>query len=208
MKTRVLVAGLAMFGVVLSSCLVWGYDGAADRKTRQALEDTIISFNFQDQPVEQVVEYLSTLGNINVVLDRAKVTPGQMVTLKLSNVKLETAIKLVTNTIGMKYVVRDGVVVISDEEGTRQEPVTRVYDVLDVVAEVPDFEGPNFELGALSNSSNNQGNSTSPWTSTTPGGRTTTTDENQSKSLQERTEALVEMIKTLIEPGTWEAGGY
>jgi len=75
------VAGL--FVIALSSYAVWGYDDSADRKVQRALEGTIVSFSFQDQPVEQVAEYLSTLGNVNIVLDRAKVQAGQTITLKL-----------------------------------------------------------------------------------------------------------------------------
>ena len=168
------------------------------------LSNTIVSFSFEDQPVPEVVEYLSTLGNINVVLDHAKMDPGQTVTLKLKNVTMETAIKFVSESIGVKYVIRDGVVLISDEEGTKQEPVTRVYEVLDLVSEIPEFAGPSFELGELSGSnSGGTGTSTSPWDTTSPTG-----SEEQGATLQERTDALVELIKQVIEPGTWEEGGY
>ena len=190
--------------VCLISGWSWGYDESGDRRVRQVLSSTIVSFSFEDQPVAEVVEYLGTLGDINVVLDHGKIEPGQTVTLKLKNVSMETAIKFVSESIGMKYVIRDGVVLISDEEGTKQEPMTRVYEVLDLVTETPDFAGPNFELGQLSGSGSG-GTSTnqSPWTNTT-----TTGTEEQSATLQERTEALVELIKQVIEPGTWEEGGY
>jgi len=198
-----LSVGLA---VVVFACSAWGYDDAADRKVRQVLEETIVSFVFDKQPVDEVADYLSTVGKINVVLDKNKLVPGQTVTLKLNNVTLGTAVKFLADGIGMKYVVRDGVVVISDEEGTRQEPVTRVYDVLDLVADIPEFEGPNFELGQLSSSGSRGGSSggTSIWNDSS----TSTNEDGKGPSLQERTDALVELIKTVIEPGTWEEGGY
>ena len=211
MKTRYWVVAATVLGIALSCCSAWGYDEAADRKVQRVLEDTIVSFNFQDQPIEQVVEYLSTLGNVNIVLDRSKVQAGQTVTLKLSNVRLETALKLVCEAISMKSVIRDGVVLISDVEGTKQEPVTRVYDVLDIVAEVPDFEGPAFELGQLSSAQGRGGSGqSSPWGGVGAGtgtGTGTGTGEQQGKSLEERTQALVDMIKQVIAPGTWEEGG-
>ena len=209
MRARYSVIGAVLAFVLLTSCEVWGYDAQADSKTRQMLTDTVITFNFQDLPVDQVVEYLSTLGAVNIVLDRPKVMPGQTVTLRLSNVSLETGIRFVTEAIGLRYVIRDGVVIISDEEGTRQQPVTRVYDVLDIIAEVPEFEGPNMDLGSLSSSSSGSGTGGQQiWNPGVGVGTGTGANANQTKSLQERTEELVELIKEVIAPGTWDATGY
>ena len=213
MKARTGVVAVALVGLMLLSCTAWGYGDADNKKVERILIETVVSFNFQDQPVEQVAEYLSTLGNINVVLDRAKIQPGQTVTLKLNNVSLETALKLVTEAIAMKYVIRDGVVLISDAEGTKQVPITRVYDVLDLVAEIPDFEGPDFSLGTTT--TNNGGTNTgfgggAPlWGGGGGGGGTGTGGQaGQGKTLEERTQELVDMIKQVIAPGTWDTGGY
>ena len=211
MKARYVLAGAVMLAVVVCVSSAWCYGVSAERRLRQTLESTIVSFSFDDQPLEQVAEYLSTLGSVNIVLDRTKIDPGQTVTLTLKNVPLETAIKFVAEGIGMQYVLRDGVVFISDEDGTTQEPVTRVYDVLDLVAELPDFVGPNFELGALSNTSSaGSGISSSGgggiWGGAGGGGGGE--EDTQGGTLQERTDALVELIKEVIAPGTWEEGGY
>ena len=210
MRTRCVVVAVGLVVVMLAGS-AWGYGGAANRKLRQTLETTIVSFSFDDQPVDQVAEYLSTLGNINIVLDRGKVDAAQTVTLTLKNVSLETAIKFVSEGIGMKYVLRDGVILISDEEGTKQEPVTRVYDVLDLVAVLPDFSGPSFELGALSGQSgrgSSGGGAQGLWGGAGGAGAGGGEEETQGGTLQERTDALVELIKEVIEPGTWEAGEY
>ncbi len=129
-----------------------------NRAVRQKLEETVVSFVFNDQPVREAVEYLGTVGNVNVVLDASKLPdPAQTITLKLTNVSLETAIRLLTEQLTLKYTVRDGVVYVSDAEGVKLEAETVVYEVRDLLASLPEFTGPSFELGQLSQSSRGSG---------------------------------------------------
>ncbi|HUV38947.1 MAG TPA: hypothetical protein VMY39_05005 [Planctomycetota bacterium] len=88
-----------------------------DRKVRTQLDETIVSFTFNEQPVLEALDFLQTLGSVNIVLDRNKLTdPNQTVTLKLSNVPLETALRLLSEQLGLQHVVADGIVFISDAE--------------------------------------------------------------------------------------------
>jgi len=90
----------------------------ADRKVLGQLQETIVSFTFNEQPVMEALDFLQTLGNVNIVRDRGKFArPEPKVTLKLSNVSLETALKLLTEQLGLTFIIRDGVVFISDEKG-------------------------------------------------------------------------------------------
>ena len=45
-----------------------------DERVYRKLEDTVVSFTFNDQPFADAIEFLQTLGNVNIVLDRRKVT--------------------------------------------------------------------------------------------------------------------------------------
>jgi len=108
-------------------------DKPENRKVIDVLEKKIVSFTFQEQPLKEALDYFQTLGKINIVLDRTKVEEGVTITLKLTDVSLKTALKLVAEQAQLEYVVRDGVVLISDEEGVKQAPVTAVYDVRDLL---------------------------------------------------------------------------
>jgi len=105
-----------------------------NRKVLDILEKKIVSFTFNEKPIKETLDFLQTLGGINIVLDRAKMEdPKTTVTLKLTDVKLGTAVKLLTEQISLKYAVRDGIVFISDWEGVREYPMTAVYDVRDLL---------------------------------------------------------------------------
>jgi hypothetical protein len=124
----------------------------AERKVLKRLQETMVSFTFNEQPVKEALEFLSTLGSVNIVADERvfrkrghEVTvrhydplmeifmkipadvigePEIVVTLKVNNVTLETAIKLLVEQMGLTYVIRDGAVFISDEKGIVEGPVT------------------------------------------------------------------------------------
>jgi hypothetical protein len=174
---------------------------AQNRQIERKLDDTVVSFSFTDQPLQEALDFLGTLGGVNIVLDRRQAEDAQTVTLKLSNVTLRTALKFLTEQVELRWIVRDGLVFISDEEGTRQEPVTAVYEVGDLLVQPPDFEGPAIELQSLNRSSGtNSTDNPNPW-----GEKDDETKETDiAKTRDEMLQDLVELIQQVIEPGTWE----
>jgi len=182
---------------------------AKDTAVYRRLDDTIVSFTFSDQPLEEAIDFLQTLGGINIVLDRRQVEEGKNVTLKLNNVTLTTSIKLITEQIDLKWAVKDGVVMISDEEGVKQEPITVVYPVDDLLAIPPDFKGPTFELQDINNESSSSGTGSSSGSSGGLFGDDDDDDDEDEvkKTREELLEELVDLIKAVIAPGTWDEGG-
>ena len=203
---RAMVLGLGLLAaLVFVAPTVFAQNTTADRAARQKLENTIVSFTFSEQPLEEAIDFLQTLAKVNIVLDKRKVEAGKTITLKLNDVELQTAVKLVTEQVGLKWTVRDGVIYISDEEGVKQEPITIVYDVGDLLTVPPNFEGPTFELqnisgnrGGSGGGSGGSGNSIFSDTSD----KTDNTDAK--KSREELLTELVDLIQQVIEPGTWE----
>ena len=210
MRTVAAISGLVVLALLFSASGVFAVAGMpglaqADRVVYQKLENTIVSFTFNDQPLEEAINFLGTLGDVNIVIDRKKVEAGKTITLKLTNVPLETAVKLVTEQAGLKWIVREGIVFLSDEEGCKRDPVTVVYDVADFLAIPPSFKGPNIELQSINNSSSRGG------TGTGGGGVFGGTDETNEdegedakKTSEELLKELVDLIKSVIEPGTWD----
>lgn len=174
----------------------------SDRAVYRKLEDVVVSFTFNEQPLEEALDFLSTLGGVNIVVDKRKIEPGKTVTLKLADATLLSAIKLVAEQVGVKWIVRDGVVYLSDEEGVKQEPVTVVVDVSDLLAVPPDFDGPTIELQSISGRRGGQGTGEGGLDIFNPG-----KDEPKKeveKSREELLQELVEIIKGVVEAGTWD----
>ncbi len=110
-----------------------GPEDPRDRKVEKQLDRIKVSFAFTEKPLSEACDTLATLGKVNIVLDETKVEAGETVTLKLSKIPLKDAIILMTELAGLHYVVRDGGVFISDEEGVRGPSVRGVYEVGDMV---------------------------------------------------------------------------
>ncbi|HUU43376.1 MAG TPA: hypothetical protein VMX57_06325, partial [Planctomycetota bacterium] len=182
-----------------------------DAKVRQQLEETIVSFTFNEQPVKEALDFLQTLGNVNIVLDAARLDePDKTITLKLNNVPLQTAIKLLTEQINMRYVIRDGIVFISNDEGVKMPPETGTYDVRDLLAEIPNFTGPTFELSEINNQTSGSGSGTGGGsTGGLFGDDEDTSEDDESGSMEDSLNDLIDLIKQVIDPGTWDEGsGY
>ncbi|HUU43181.1 MAG TPA: hypothetical protein VMX57_05345 [Planctomycetota bacterium] len=139
-----------------------------NRKVLDALEKTRLSVEFNEQPVREVFEFLGTKGKVNIVLDRAKLDdPDASVTLKLNDVPLGIIIKLVAEQVALEYVVRDGIVFVSDAEEVRMPPLRAVYNVDDLLTRLE-----------------------------------ADTEYDREELLHE----LADVIKDMIEPGTWDEG--
>jgi len=169
-----------------------------DERVYEKLEDAVVSFTFTDQPLTEAVDFLAVLSGVNIVLDRRDVE-GKTVTLKLKNVSLVTALNFVTAQVDLKWTVKDGVVVVGDADATKQEPVTVVYDVLPHLAAPPDFEGPEIDLGALTRSNTDTGVEQGPWSEPIDKEK-----KDSEKTREELMDELVEMIRAVIAPESWE----
>ena len=92
-----------------------------DRRVRERLEKTTVSFTFNQQPVSEAFDFLRTLGNVNIVPDRRKLTdPKRTLTLKLTNVPLATALTLTAEQLDLRYAIAGGVVFVSDKAGAKK----------------------------------------------------------------------------------------
>ena len=145
--TVLLVTGIMALGGAASA-----QDGSNDgaRKIRDRIASIRITLDFNGARLDEVIAYVQEYSGLNFHLDseaRAKdLESGARVTIKLKDVTLKTALKLVLNPRDLGCVYRDGVIVIATKARLGTEAVTRVYDVRDLMFPIRDFEGPRMEL--------------------------------------------------------------
>ena len=146
------VALAASLSLGASAPVIYGLppEPPENQRTNAHLEK-IIDVSFEDAPLDMVIDFLRSVGDINIFLDERALqgrAPSEIrVNLKLRQVRLRTVVEFVALLSGLKTTVKNGVVVFSDEEGAR-EPLYRVtYDVRDLIIRVPDFAGPGLEIG-------------------------------------------------------------
>jgi hypothetical protein len=123
---------------------------AEERRALQALE-TSIDARFKDTPLEDVAETLSTLVGLSVLLDKPALDANGInyatpVTFSLrSRVPLRFALRGLLAQLGLTYVVKDGVILVTTPERAREFLTVKVYRIGDLIKPL-DLSGPAAEL--------------------------------------------------------------
>jgi tetratricopeptide (TPR) repeat protein len=167
------------------------------QKLNQVL-DSEVSFDFIATPLDDVVAFLRSLKKVNIVIDKASLADragGLDVTLKLEKVKFRDALEWVLRLLNLKYTLENGAVYISTTEkiNSAQKVVTRYYDVTDLTVEIRNFK-PN--IRAISNTDIDDEDADDIFAEDDD-------DDGDEKDVFTG-ESLVEFIKSVISPGTWD----
>jgi len=139
---RILTVATVLFVLAALSpgLLAARFEPFENRITRAKLQKRI-SVDFNEVPLTDVVEFLRSVLDVNIILDSDSIYRREpediLITLKLHNVKSRTLLRFLTKKADMKYSIIDGVIFISPDI---VEPVyLRFYDVRDLIFTVPDF---------------------------------------------------------------------
>ena len=100
--------------------------------------NSIISVQFKDSRLEDVIEFLQTYIGQPIVLDplamdEVGVKYDTPVTLKLKSITLRTVLKKILRDLGLTYVVKDEMIQVTTPEKAKNMMVVRVYSVADLV---------------------------------------------------------------------------
>jgi Flp pilus assembly secretin CpaC len=142
-------------------------ESSANRQAMAAMQKAV-SVNFNNNQLDQVFSYMNEVSGVDFypdwkALEAAGIRPEDTVSLQLDNVPAEVALKRVIEQLGDEgdrpdYSVEDGVVVVSSSEMLRKKTLTIVYDIRDLLFEVPYFDNaPDFNLSAALSQGNQQG---------------------------------------------------
>lgn len=145
---RTLMTSLLLIAIV--PCLAQA--GPADR-AKQAVISKMntkrVSMEFSDAPLTDVVEFLRSVTQINMMVDPAVVRekPDMRVTLNVKDVKVRNVLNLIGQFFALTADIREGgVVVLTEKERIKSAYVTKVYDIRDLMFAVKDFRGPKIGL--------------------------------------------------------------
>lgn len=192
---------------------------AEDRRVRSVLETKRIPADFRDNSFGDVVNFVRTVSNLDVdidwqSLDAVGITQDATVTLQLKNVTLRSVLDRVIDQVSAGgsgragWEISDGVLRIASDEMLRKNVTTLVYDIRDLLLEVPDYnEAPEFDLQSVlqnSGSGGGGGGGQSPFRDT--GGNRQNQNQNR-RSLEERTDDLLQIVQENIDPEGWIDGG-
>jgi len=184
-----------------------------NRAVRRKLREPLAEINFQDTPLEMALNQLRSLNDINIqvnwnALEFAGIDRDTAVTARLRNISLEKALQVILDDaeavggggIQLGYVLDEGVLTISTEEDLQQKQITKVYDIRDLLVNVPQFTEPTtFDLGEAGD----EGGGVSG--EDIFGDQEQQAGAEQDVDLQSR---ILEIISNVVAPDTWiQAGG-
>ncbi len=127
-----------------------GPRGSVRTSTFMAALDTPVPINFQQEPFEQAIEKLASSQNLNVIvkwhdLQRVGVAPTVPITLRVPNeISLKRALTEVLDQAGaggatLGYEITDEAIVIATQDTLDRNTHQVVYDINDLLMEVPNF---------------------------------------------------------------------
>ena len=199
-----------------------GYiESPANLMVHSALEAPV-SVNFKRNTLEQVVNYMKTVTNVEIyadwkALDTIGIRPEDEITLELGRIQADVALRRVLEQLGDRldrpqFGVEDGMVVITTEDALRRRMVTLVYDIRDLLLEVPYFDNaPDFDIGnAITGGPGANGGSfgsvqTEADRAEVFGGGSSDRDDPQRRSRDQLVNEIVEIIQDVVDP---EQGWY
>ncbi len=203
-------------------------ESEADRAVRRELRKVLPKLEFPGIGFGDVIQFFRDVSNLNIhpkweALKAANIDERTPVNVKLTNVTLEKALRTVLDDVGgvnpLDYIVDEGVITISTKDDLSRQAITRVYDIRDLIFQVPNFAGPRINLDQT-------GQQVSGGTGTTGTGlgggggigggggglfdtgqqTTTTGTQVQTMSRQELVDSILEVIRQSIAPDTWRGG--
>jgi hypothetical protein len=114
--------------------------GEAEQRIERALRDPLKSagLDFTDTSLEEVVGFIQQSYNIPVQLDTTAleeegIDPQEPVTVSLHGISLRSALRILLKNLGLTYIVRDEVLMITSPTEAEAQLVVKVYPVADLV---------------------------------------------------------------------------
>jgi len=183
-----------------------------EEKEVYAKLDKKVRLEFDETPLEQVVEFLGEYTDVNFTLIRQDVPPdGAPITLRCET-SIKDALDEIARLSGMGWKVKGSFVTIGNPERLKEYEL-RVYDVRDLLYNVSDRgagEGRGGERGgggtevSYGGGEWGQWSGEEAWSGAEAGAEE---GEDEVEDLQDRADSLRMLIMATVAPGTWAAGG-
>lgn len=129
---------------------------ADELRILRALE-TLVDVKFKDSRLEDAMDYLSTLINLPIVIDKGaldelRINYDTPVTFSVRRpISARSALRSILRNVGLTFVVNDGVVFATTQERAKAYLVVKTYTVTDLVIPIDffDFRGEWFNAMML-----------------------------------------------------------
>jgi hypothetical protein len=112
-----------------------------------------VSLEFNETPLEEAIEFIQQFSSLNILIDSTvteRYPKGSVkITMKVKDLPLASALKLLLETRGLTLLYRDQVLLVVTEERANKSVFMHVYDVRDLLMKINEFPGPEISLEPL-----------------------------------------------------------
>ncbi|MBL4809647.1 MAG: hypothetical protein JKY43_06270 [Phycisphaerales bacterium] len=183
-------------------------ESESNRAVLTQLRETRMPVDFDDNSFEDVLAFIGSTADLDIDTDWESladigVDPDSPVTLRLNNVTLEVLLdrvlaKVSDPVLPASWAVQDGILTISSDDVLRQNTLLEIYDVRDLLFDVPEFDNaPRFNMS--SGGSGGGGGGRSPFSGSSGAPDLASPDE--------RVGAISDLIRSNVDPGQWASDG-
>lgn len=182
-------------------------ESESNRAVLTQLRETRMPVDFDNNSFEDVLAFIGTTADLDIDPDWESladigVDPDSPITLRLNNVTLEVLLdrvlaKASDPVLPASWAVEDGILTISSDDVLRQNTVLEIYDVRDLLFDVPEFDNaPDFNI---SSGGGGGGGGSSPFSGSS--------GDPELASPEERVGAISSLIRASVDPGNWQSDG-
>jgi general secretion pathway protein D len=192
---------------------------ADSQENRKILADLsskrIPSVAFNDNSLADVIQFVQSVSNQNLDVDwasleQANIQKETTVSLNLTNVSIKTLLDRIVEKVSgsdrssrADWTIMDGVVTVASDEKIRKHTALLIYDVRDLLIEVPDYtDVPRIDLQQALQSNQGGGGGQSPFRDT---------GQNDQRQLlrdrEQRMDDLISIITGNIDFEGWQDNG-
>lgn len=113
-------------------------EAEVEETTQQILKqlEERITVEFEETSLRDILNFLKQRTSVNILYKLEDAVADQPISLRLHNVRLETALKWLMRQTNLGYDIRRGAIFISEKETIEGDIVTEVYDVRDIASAV------------------------------------------------------------------------
>jgi hypothetical protein len=174
------------------------------------LNRTVGQMNLDKVTFSDAIDFLRDSADVNLhvnwkALEASGVSRDVPISIRLSNLPIRKALTYVLNAAPPStWFVDDGVIEVTTQAIADKHMYTRVYPIDDLVMDIPDFYGPQFNLQSAAQGSGQSGGQ-SPF-------QNSNTQQQQPQqqprpTRDERGQQIVDLITQSIRPDIWHASG-
>jgi uncharacterized membrane protein YgcG len=206
--------------VCTTIAMLWlGNPASAAVSARRALSNTLPAVKLDGVTIADAIDFLRDVSGANIhvnwrALEGVGVGKDTQINVNLRNVALRKVMDLVINEAGagvqLAYYVDQGVIEVTTRELADKDLFTKVYPVQDLLVEVPDFAGPDFNITSNNSSqtSGSGGGGGGGGNGLFGGGSSSGTSRDEKVLTKtERAQQLIDVITSVVQPDVWQMNG-